>query len=1508
MTTNQTIGNGAWHNVVLTFDGNSTVNNYQFYYDGVLKAQKSIAAGQALALSGSLLLGKGQGSGAGQNWNGLIDSVAVFNNVESVASLFAGTNVALVGNWTGTGNGNWSTTDNWQGGTLPAASRPIVFDTANTTNNNDFASGTTYKGITFNSGAGAFTLNGNSVVLTGDLVNNSTNTQTISLAALTLSGGTRTFNTATGNFTVSSPIHQVAATGLTKIGSGTLTLSATGANDYDYTGATNVNNGRLHLAGAKLSGSSLTVSGVSSTLSGNGTMTQAALIQSSARLAPGSSPSTVGQFDFQGGLTLDTAVLDVKLGAPNAISNLATDSDVINVTGNLTLNGSTTLNVSQLAGFAYGDYNFLNFTGSLLGSGSILAPTNTSQYGYRIITNPNDLLLHVYLPPSSKTWAGQVAGNDDANWNIMTTSNWLSGATAVTYNESVDGNDPVIFSDSATGTTAVALNTTVAPFSVTFANNVKSYSVSGSGSIVGTASFTVSGGGGVVLNTANTFTGDTVVSAGTLTLGHTNALAGSTLNYNNSGGTLSFGSLLTVNLGGLKQGQNILLNNNGSGAVSLAVGGNGQNTQYDGVLSGDGSFTKNGPGTLTLTASETYLGATTVNSGTLVATNLSGTSGINVLGGILSLQSYNPAATLAVSNGASASVSGTGLSLAAVSNNGILNFTGNSGTITLAGLSGAAGTTVFSAGAGIPTLSEGVITVAGVATIGVANGGTANLNGATASITTLNDAAVVLGASTVLTVSDGTQTTRSVTGGGGIVKISSGILTLNTPTNSGGITINEGTVSTNSVPSGAVTFNGGIWQFTGVTGTKDLNTASSGNFKIDVTTGNLFVTRNGGNYNTTVMMGLGTLTLANAGLQDGGNLQVDSGTVVLAGTPSIGQGYANVSSVADVKPGATLKLNNASGGQVYFDFAFHMSGGAFDVNGQNPNAAQNTSVPAIDGTGTITNSALNAGTAVFKINGNKTFAGTIADGNGRVGVTLAAGAGTWTLTSANTHSGNTRINSGILKLDNNLALQNSTFDTGGGGRMTLTVTTPTFGGLTGGNALATVINTGYTNVSALTLNPGAGFTNTYTGVIADGAAGMTLTKTGAGTQILSGINTYTGLTTISAGTLAYGANDVIATGPVTVNGATAVLDLGASHNDTVGTVTLEGGGSITGTGTSTLTSTGTFEMKSGTVSASLGGSGIPLNKTTSSTVTLSGTNGTYDGLTTVSEGTLALGASNALGAGGVIVTGATSVLDLGLDHTDSVGTVTLDGGTISGTGLSALTSTGTFEMKSGLVSTVLAGAGTGFNKSTGGIVTLVGLNTYTGATLVNEGTLVVNGSISGSTTTVNATATLAGKDGILGSVIANTGGVFSPGGSTIGSLTVNGDLNLNNASILSIQFDSDVADVDKITLNGNLNIASGAILDLSDNGLNPSSILGLQAAIITYSGPWNGTTFAGLADDSVFVRGDIAYQISYNEVNPDSLTGGVVTLTMLAVVPEPGAAVSLLGGLGLLLGVRRRRV
>ena len=183
------------------------------------------------------------------------------------------------------------------------------------------------------------------------------------------------------------------------------------------------------------------------------------------------------------------------------------------------------------------------------------------------------------------------------------------------------------------------------------------------------------------------------------------------------------------------------------------------------------------------------------------------------------------------------------------------------------------------------------------------------------------------------------------------------------------------------------------------------------------------------------------------------------------------------------------------------------------------------------------------------------ISGTIVGANGFVKL----GAGTLALSAANTYSGVTTANAGVLQLQNNLALQNSTLnaDFGGTGTVTLDagITTPTFGGLAGTRDLGALITGGYGNVTALTLNPNSGSV-TYDGVIADGTSGMTLTKTGAGTQVLSNTCDYTGSTNVNDGKL-------LVNGNISTSALTTVNSGGTLGGDgTVGTASILSGGAL----------------------------------------------------------------------------------------------------------------------------------------------------------------------------------------------------------------------------------------------------------------------------------------------------------------------------------------------------------
>ncbi|HTA95048.1 MAG TPA: autotransporter-associated beta strand repeat-containing protein, partial [Verrucomicrobiae bacterium] len=139
---------------------------------------------------------------------------------------------------------NWSDFLNWSGVAL-ASGDALVFDgNARLNNTNNTTAGTIYSNIVFNSGAGAFTLNGNSVTLNGNITNNSANPQTINFG---INFGTNiTFNGANAQLNIAGGLTNTfggsGATYLMLAGTGTLVNQFKSANSPGGTNLIAMNN------------------------------------------------------------------------------------------------------------------------------------------------------------------------------------------------------------------------------------------------------------------------------------------------------------------------------------------------------------------------------------------------------------------------------------------------------------------------------------------------------------------------------------------------------------------------------------------------------------------------------------------------------------------------------------------------------------------------------------------------------------------------------------------------------------------------------------------------------------------------------------------------------------------------------------------------------------------------------------------------------------------------------------------------------------------------------------------------------------------------------------------------------------------------------------------------------------------------------------------------------------------------------------------------------------------
>jgi autotransporter-associated beta strand protein len=313
---------------------------------------------------------------------------------------------------------------------------------------------------------------------------------------------------------------------------------------------------------------------------------------------------------------------------------------------------------------------------------------------------------------------------------------------------------------------------------------------------------------------------------------------------------------------------------------------------------------------------------------------------------------------------------------------------------------------------------------------------------------------------------------------------------------------------------------------------------------------------------------------------------------------------------------------------------------------------------------------------------------------------------------------------------------------------------------------------------------------------------------------------------------------------------------------------------------------------------------------------------TYTGPTSITAGTLLVGVNNAVPSGSAVtVNGPWAVLAMG-GYSDCVTSVSLQGnGFITGPG--TLASKTAFDMQSGSVSAVLADNGSswhiGLNKTTGGLVTLSAVNTYTGPTSITGGTLRVNGSLAaGSAVTVSTGGTLGGSGSIFGPVTLN-GGNLSPGSSpgtmTLGSLTFTGSADNYIVEIVSPSSYDNVIFETTIDLAG-IGATLGANLVINDAAYAPIQQVGDKFWIMDSdnglgSAVSNLFSFDGanLADGAVFTDANgVSYQISYNAGGDPLGTGHDVLLTTTTgEIPEPATILLVGPGALVFLGYLRRR-
>jgi fibronectin-binding autotransporter adhesin len=879
-----------------------------------------------------------------------------------------------------------------------------------------------------------------------------TNSQTVTLAtALTSSGGS-----------------------LTKLGDGTLVLTGSSS----FSGPTTIQAGALQLGsggaggavgGAIVNSGTLILNRSDSYTLGNFISGTGVLRKLAANTVTLSSSNS-----FSGGTTIEQGNLQV-----NASEALGTGTVTItNAGGNtrLLLGGSTTVanpivvSGVQNPGTGNGVISVTSGTATLTGPITLdNAPTSTggmlstSAGATLVIAGPINVTSGVGF--SMRSGNVVMSGTGSTGWTSLlvtgtlhngvtnalatTVSLGLGASGAATYN--LAGYDQTLAGLALTANTGIVANSsTTADSTLTIAGGTSAYAGTIADSVFGgtrKVNLRVGSGATLSLTGSTSFTGFTRIVDGTLGLAATNALAGSTLDMNAVDvGTLAFtGTVTTYNVGALTGSRGIDV-----GANTLAVGGNGQSTTYDGVITGAGGLTKSGTGTMVLTATQSYSGQTSIGGGTLrVASNdqfatsstlaFTGSnttfdigSSTQTFGGLTTANNAitdgmavtgSGAAALAivgpgnmeVGPGGAVSVAGAraGLSLAALSS---FTYTNSSGTVRV-GLKGGATNTAAPGTSTLTLANSNTITAAflGVADVSASSDG--------------GGAQLLLGQSNAFNI--GTFAQSSAGRSDSAVRFNTGL------TNPA--LVLRGTDGSGPVDSWTV---GNVATFSTVR-TSFLSTAdfSAGTLDAKVTTLTIAQANTGsqtgrtGVQTSVFTMGSGTLDAASivvgriTGALAG---SVASGSYAANGTLTIGNPGALVRATSLTLAENTILGTGTTGSVKAVSGTVNLSAGTLEAGsiarGAQTGNADSVSAGITWTGGTIGNLAgsdltidtvpiaLASGTGTFNASGTSTITVNAGSPIAGAGSLAKAGSGTVTLAGNATYGGSTQINAGVLAM------------------------------------------------------------------------------------------------------------------------------------------------------------------------------------------------------------------------------------------------------------------------------------------------------------------------------------------------------------------------------------------------------------------------------------------------------------------------------------------------------------